>query len=112
MYEASDVGAESMKGVRRRSRKASRRVGIESSAGWAERNDGKGPKETAFTTRTRSYGNQCEPGRACCASARCIRLSRCPRSVAFSFVCASRSAPCASSFALRAISYKATSGWS
>eukprot|EP00982_Pelagococcus_subviridis_P015895 31436-Pelagococcus_subviridis.AAC.5 len=35
-------------------------VGIESE-GWAERCAGKSPSETAFTTPTRSYGNQRRP---------------------------------------------------
>jgi hypothetical protein len=41
-------------------------VGIESE-GWAERCAGKSPSETAFTTPTRSYGNQCKYERASAA---------------------------------------------
>eukprot|EP00982_Pelagococcus_subviridis_P012038 31138-Pelagococcus_subviridis.AAC.11 len=34
-------------------------AGIESVGPWAERNAGKSPKGSAFTTPTRSYGDQC-----------------------------------------------------
>ena len=45
-------------------------MGIESE-GWAERCAGKSPQGSAFTTPTRSYGNQCIERTASAATAPC-----------------------------------------